>query len=497
MMPLDWGAGMKKSLLGLVAVSALIAGPAVAADVGMPLKAPPPPPVWSWTGFYLNAGAGYGFWNAETALPPPSAFVIGDNTEGGRGWLGTIGGGYDYQLNNFIVVGLLADFNFGDVDGTFSDPSESVSGTLTERHSWAAGGRVGALVTPDLLAYVNGGFTQASFSGIDFSGNVTLSVPAPGVAFSTVAPHTYDGWFVGGGVETTLPVLGPGWFMRSEYRFSDYNSASLNNVVLPAFGGGVVDVQAVHPYVQTITSSLVYKFNNGGAAPTGPSIGSTIAEAFMPAPAASPWNGFSIGAGGGAGFFTADTSSSNPPFFTGLGTEGGRGGFGTVTAGFDYQVTRRIVLGALADFDFGDMSGTWQDEFAFISAPLKQTTSWAAGARAGWLATPQVLTFVDAGFTQARFDQMNVAFDVAPDMGRPFATLAVQTYNGWFLGSGVETALPFLGRGWFGRVEYRYAQYGSASIPEILVPPLSGVNDVVTIRPTEQTFRAELLYRFN
>ncbi len=489
---------MKKTLLGLVAIGALFAVPAAAADMGMPLKAPPPPPAWSWTGFYLNAGAGYGFWNAETALPPPSAFVISSNTEGGRGWFGTIGGGYDYQLNN-IVVGLLADFNFGNINGTFSDPSESVSGTMTEQHWWSAGARLGALVTPDLLAYVNGGLTQAHFSAINFAGNETSVVPAPGVAFSTVAPHTYDGWFVGGGVETTVPMLGPGWFMRSEYRFSDYDSASLANVLLPSFGGTVVDIQAIHPYVQTVSSSLVYKFNNGGPAPTGPSFGSTIAEAFMPAQATSPWTGFSIGAGGGGGFWTVDTSSSVPgtTFLTGAGTEGGRGGFGTVSVGYDYQVTKRIVLGALADFDFGNIGGTWQDEFGFVSGTLKQSTSWATGARAGWLVTPQILSYVDGGFTQARFDQVNVAVDLAPAIGRPFATLAAQTYDGWFLGSGVETALPFVGRGWFARVEYRYVQYGSASIPEILVPPLSGVNDIVSFHPTEQTFRAELLYRFN
>jgi outer membrane immunogenic protein len=56
---------MKKSVLGLVAMGALIAGPAMAAD--MPVKAPPAPvaPAYSWTGFYIGGEVGGG-WASET-----------------------------------------------------------------------------------------------------------------------------------------------------------------------------------------------------------------------------------------------------------------------------------------------------------------------------------------------------------------------------------------------------------------------------------------------
>lgn len=491
-------------LAGLAVALVNAAGSALAADVApapLSYKAPPPAPA-QWTGFYLNAGGGYGLWNADTAVAPPG-FTISTNTEGGAGWFGTIGGGYDYQIGDRAVVGLLADFNFANIKGTFSDPSEAISGTMTEQHSWAAGARLGFLVTPELLAYVNGGFTQAHFSGVDFVGNQTLVFPLFGTPVSTMAPHTYSGWFVGGGAETTLPVLGPGWFLRSEYRFSDYNTASLSNVLLPALGGTVVDIQQIHPYVQTISTSLIYKFNSALAGPSTASIGSFISTAFDPAPARTPWNGFYVGAGGGVGFWNVDTADvpggvpGNPGFFTGTGTEGGRGGFGTLSAGYDYQVTRRIVLGAFADFDFGDMSGVWQDEGGFVSGTLKESRAWAVGPRVGWLVTPQILSYVNGGFTQAHFDPVNIAFDHAPIIGVPFATMAAQDYDGAFLGGGVEAALPFAGNGWFARAEYRYAQYKSANIAEVLVPPLAGVADVVSIRPDVQSFRAELIYKFN
>jgi len=38
---------------------ALLAGSANAADFAMPMKAPPPLLVFSWTGFYIGADVGY------------------------------------------------------------------------------------------------------------------------------------------------------------------------------------------------------------------------------------------------------------------------------------------------------------------------------------------------------------------------------------------------------------------------------------------------------
>src|SRR3954467_13354271 len=49
---------MKKFLLGSVGLAAMLAGPAMAAD--MPIKAPPPPPVayYDWSGAYIGFNAG-------------------------------------------------------------------------------------------------------------------------------------------------------------------------------------------------------------------------------------------------------------------------------------------------------------------------------------------------------------------------------------------------------------------------------------------------------
>ena len=75
-----------------------------------------------------------------------------------------------------------------------------------------------------------------------------------------------NGWFVGGGFENNLDIFGisaPGWFIKTEYRSAFYN----DRIVLPErFAAGGLNGAAVtfKPWVQTISTSLVYRFNWGG-----------------------------------------------------------------------------------------------------------------------------------------------------------------------------------------------------------------------------------------
>jgi outer membrane immunogenic protein len=254
---------MKKTLIASVLLGALFSGSAMAAD--MPLKAPmikaPPPPVYNWTGFYLDAGGGYGMWTADTETLVATGALAGtcrlcvDQIQGGRGWFGTVSAGWDYQWSDRIVIGILADYDFSDIRGTIQDQDPFFVGTVTQKWAWAAGGRIGWLITPQVLTYVNGGYTQARFSGA----NMVSSLTNVAAGFATPA-FTPSGYFIGSGVEISLSSWLPGLYSRSEYRYAQYRSTDLPdaNLVTPLFPDNTI---RVHPQVQTVRSELVYKFN--------------------------------------------------------------------------------------------------------------------------------------------------------------------------------------------------------------------------------------------
>ena len=64
---------MKTKILATAALMTLAAiGFANAADLPAPApnyyKAPPPPPVYNWTGCYIAGGGGYGWWNQDSQV---------------------------------------------------------------------------------------------------------------------------------------------------------------------------------------------------------------------------------------------------------------------------------------------------------------------------------------------------------------------------------------------------------------------------------------------
>src|SRR5690242_11044565 len=116
---------MRKFVLAFSVVAGLAtAGSARAAD--MPMKAPPPAPLpmMSWTGCYLAGGVGYGMWNQDHfgETDPGHAQLTQTTTSGGRGWLGRVGGGCDYQIARSFVIGVFGDYDFSDISG-FADVS--------------------------------------------------------------------------------------------------------------------------------------------------------------------------------------------------------------------------------------------------------------------------------------------------------------------------------------------------------------------------------------
>jgi outer membrane immunogenic protein len=226
------------------------------------------------------------------------------------------------------------------------------------------------------------------------------------------------------------------------------------------------------------------------------------ADLPMPAPAYSAppmpvynWTGCYVGGGGGYAFWQQDSFATlgGVPV-TASQSNGGKGWFGQGQVGCDYQfrlplgsilgvslfsgLSPEVVIGAFGDFEGGTIDGS--SSFPGFTGSERESKTWAVGGRAGVLVTPRFLTFFDGGFTQARFDGVNYNFAFAGG-GPSGLSLAAQTYDGWFIGTGFEYAFTWLPiNGLFLKTEMRYSQCGG-----------NGVSV-----PTE-FISTELVYRFN
>jgi outer membrane immunogenic protein len=262
---------MKKLALALVAATATFtAGSATAADLRpRAVKAPPPviAPVANWTGCYVSGGIGYNMWHQENVTyvdGPPRAAVTTQWDAGGRGWTGRAQGGCDYQFGLGgswnVVVGLFGDYDWTNASGIATEPFFNAYGTEKQSSQWAIGGRIGLLVTPQLLTYFSGGYTETTFDAV----NPTFFTGIPPVATGFYVPgQTYKGWFLGSGLEYSLGWA-PGLYLKTEYRFSEFDTG--NNRILAVGNNAPLGFSVDSTkYVQNITTSLVWKFNFGGA----------------------------------------------------------------------------------------------------------------------------------------------------------------------------------------------------------------------------------------
>jgi outer membrane immunogenic protein len=172
---------------------------------------------------------------------------------------------------------------------------------------------------------------------------------------------------------------------------------------------------------------------------------------------------------------------------------GGRGWFGTVQAGCDYQVASTIVLGAMADYDFSGIKADMTIQRLSVIGNEKLKSAWAAGGRAGWLPSQQLLVFVSGGYTEARFNQVDFVFFNGVFNG---TSLPKHTYSGWFLGSGYEYGIGWL-PGLFWKSEYRFADYGTDRLAQFVTATGVPTGTTVDSHKYTHTVRSELVWRFN
>jgi outer membrane immunogenic protein len=215
-----------------------------------------------------------------------------------------------------------------------------------------------------------------------------------------------------------------------------------------------------------------------------------IAKAPPGVPIGYSWTGCYVDGGGGYGLFNQDSfrvdDNGNT---TSKVTNGGRGWFGTVGGGCDVQFGS-WVFGAFGDYDFADLKGDVVIPASNAVGRETQDSAWAVGGRLGYTLTPTILTYLNAGYTQARFNAIDF---VSQANGAPVdAHIGAHTYSGWFVGSGFEYNLGFM-PGLFWKTEYRFAQFNRDTL--VIEGTPSGTN--LASDKTIQTIRSELVWRFN
>jgi outer membrane immunogenic protein len=221
--------------------------PTMAAD----LKAPAykaPLELWSWTGVYVGANAGYSWGRSGTDLTVnnsnTNAYLFTTNStfdlrggdvgvQIGVNWQSGIWvGGFEADLQ---ATGERGSAGFTCPAGVCSTStavpaaSRILSGSISQKIAWfgTLRGRLGVTITPTILAYGTAGIAY----GEVYSDGTLSGVGAAGPVFNTFSSSdstTKTGWTAGFGVEARL---WDNWTGKFEYLYVDLTRFSVTGVL--------------------------------------------------------------------------------------------------------------------------------------------------------------------------------------------------------------------------------------------------------------------------
>ena len=262
---------LKLALLGSAALTMSAATAVQAGDLAV-IKSP-------GEGFWIGGGIGgqfaigdayANFGGSESgsgsAVPILRSFggVVDDGDLETESFFGTVGAGYDMQVNQSLVVGIFGDYSFASDatanlsgGGGFIDGGFVIDASFAIGDNWFIGGRVGYLVTPETLFYGLVGYSQFDVGAkLDAHGGAG---PVAGRAYGRWS-GTRGGVTGGAGVETMFTKNISG---RLEYRYANIGSFGVNgpdnfvgspDFVLEEFES------SWNPHIHRIMGVIAYRF---------------------------------------------------------------------------------------------------------------------------------------------------------------------------------------------------------------------------------------------
>jgi outer membrane immunogenic protein len=221
----------------LTAAPAMVAVPALAADMPLPVKAPAPPPilVYNWSGIYVGVHLG-GAWDSANWFE--DATLSGSGGIGPAGFhdaavnsAGILGGGqagFNYQTG-WAVWGFQADGSGAGISGTaacFPEVVGTVQSCRTRVESLGTvTARVGAAFNNVLLYALAGGAWEH-----ERLANPCNTCGPGGTANNSLFFGSPWGWTAGAGVEW---AFSPQWSAFVQYNFMDFGRRDLTFSTAP------------------------------------------------------------------------------------------------------------------------------------------------------------------------------------------------------------------------------------------------------------------------
>ncbi len=250
---------MKNSMFSLVAIGALVAGPALAADLRMPVKAPPAQvePVLSWTGFYIGANAGVDWFNKDWSIPLTPINIAGGcpgcpKPAGGHAASSLLAGGqvgFNYQIDKF-VIGAEAQADWTQLEASNVDVSATFITDHSKTDSLGTIAARGGVAWGPALLFVKGGGAWAH----DKFWTSTATIP-----IAQSLSETRWGWMIGGGIEY---AFWNNWSVKIEYDHLDLGSR--RETLAPVAAGVLPFEYDVKQTIDLVQVGVNYRFNFAG-----------------------------------------------------------------------------------------------------------------------------------------------------------------------------------------------------------------------------------------